>query len=267
MITNPVNAGFSGGCNVGIRRALELDCDYVFLLNNDALVIDGTITELILASKRLNDWAILGSVIRFEKSKRLQFFGSQIIPRLGQPQWFEYDHDKRLLELPLIETDFVMGAALFASTKLLRIIGLFDERYFLTYEDVDLCYRARSRGARCAIVSSSTVYHHGSASMGPETAPLQTYFLTRNELLFTEQHCGGVQCFRMYVLRIGRLLRRMVKASLAGTFRDPSMQATVLGFRDYIFRRFGDCPDIVRGLTPKSLLGTGTFDKRNGTPI
>ncbi|MEO8896173.1 MAG: glycosyltransferase, partial [Rhizomicrobium sp.] len=42
IIANATNAGFSGGCNVGMRRAIELGCGYVFLLNNDATVNEQT---------------------------------------------------------------------------------------------------------------------------------------------------------------------------------------------------------------------------------
>jgi GT2 family glycosyltransferase len=77
IIANPVNSGFAGGCNVGIRRALELGCDYIFLLNNDAIVCPATIPELVAASQRLHDKTILGSVVRFADSDEYQYFGSR----------------------------------------------------------------------------------------------------------------------------------------------------------------------------------------------
>src|SRR5579872_6849294 len=51
IIASSTNAGFSGGCNIGIRRALDLKCDYVLLLNNDALVEDHTIGRLVECSR------------------------------------------------------------------------------------------------------------------------------------------------------------------------------------------------------------------------
>jgi GT2 family glycosyltransferase len=246
VVANPINMGFAGGCNVGIGRALEMGCNYIFLLNNDALVTPNTISELIVASERLNDTAILGSVVRYVGSRGYQFFGSRSTPVFGQPAWFTCPNDEKLLEAGLIETDFVLGAALFIPAKLIETIGLFDERFYLTYEDVDLCYRARNIGALCGIVTSSTVYHHASVSMGPEDAPLQTYFLTRNELLFTEKHGKRRQRFHMYYLRLGRLIWRTTKALATGSWSDPSLKAMVLGYRDYVLRRFGDCPGAVR---------------------
>ena len=245
LIVNDVNIGFAAGCNVGIRRALDAGCDFVYLLNNDAVIVPRTISELVAWSERLKHAAILGSVVRYVEGGGYQFFGSQRTA-LGQPKWFEFPNDKHLLELSLIETDFVIGAALFVPAKLLRAIGLFDERFYLTYEDVDLCYRAQKEGVRCAVVTSSTVHHHASVSMGPESAPLQTYFLTRNELLFTEKHANYRQRLSVFYFRLRRLCWRMIKALATASLRDLSMRAMILGFRDYLWGRFGDCPDAVR---------------------
>jgi len=246
LITNSINAGFAGGCNLGIRRALELGCKYIFLLNNDAVVGPRTISELITASKQLSDGAILGSVVRYTNFRGYQFFGSQRVEATGQPKWFEYAGDQAQLTCPLIDSDFILGAALFAPSEVFRNVGDFDERFYLTYEDVDLCYRARARGIRCFVVTSSEVEHCASASMGPVTAPLQTYFLTRNELLFIEKHCNRSLRLVMHAHRLTRLIWKIWQASIARRLTDPSTIAMICGFRDYGLRRFGDCPRRIR---------------------
>jgi GT2 family glycosyltransferase len=249
IIAHPVNAGFAGGCNVGMRRALDLGCDYVFLLNNDAFVDATTISELVAESRRLHDKAILGSVVRYADSTEYQYFGSRYCNRKAHPVWFKAPEDDLLLEQPLIETDFALGAALFAHKDIIEQVGMFDDRFYLTYEDVDFCYRARKRGIGCAIVTSSVVYHHASVSMGPETAPLQTYFLTRNELLFSEKNVGWRQLLRLYCVRLGRLFLRILRSMANGTLSNPSFRAMLLGYRDYLFRRFGECPPVIRRST------------------
>jgi GT2 family glycosyltransferase len=249
IIANPVNSGFAGGCNVGMRRALELGCDYIFLLNNDALVCPTTIPELVAASRRLHDKTILGSVVRFADTDEYQYFGSRYCNQSSHPVWFKEPEDSQLLKQPLIETDFALGAALFAHCDVIRQVGMFDERFYLTYEDVDLCYRARKCGIGCAMVTNSVIYHHASASMGPESAPLQTYFLTRNELLFSEKNVGRIQLFRLYCFRLGRLFLRILRSTLNGTLSNPSFKAMLLGYRDYLFRRFGECPPVIRRST------------------
>jgi GT2 family glycosyltransferase len=249
IIAHPINAGFAGGCNVGIRRALELDCDYIFLLNNDAFAEATTIPELVAESRRQHDKAILGSIVRFAGSDEYQYFGSRYCNQSAHPVWFKSSEDGHLLAQPLIETDFALGAALFVHSSIIRQVGMFDERFYLTYEDVDLCYRARKSGIRCAMVTASVVYHHASVSMGPESAPLQTYFLTRNELLFSEKNIRRIQLFRLYCFRLGRLFLRIVRSAANGTWSNPSFKAMLLGYRDYLFRRFGECPPVIRRAT------------------
>jgi GT2 family glycosyltransferase len=246
LITNSINAGFAGGCDLGIRRALELDCKYIFLLNNDAVIGPKTISELIIASKKLEDSAILGSVVQYTNARGYQFFGSQRVEATGLPRWFSYPRDQPKLALPLIESDFILGAALFAPSNIFRDIGCFDERFYLTYEDTDLCYRARARGIKCFAVTSSEVEHCASATMGPVAAPLQTYFLSRNELLFIEKHCNGPLRLLMLARRLRRLFWRIIQAIVAGRLTHPSTIAMICGFRDYGLRRFGDCPSKIR---------------------
>jgi GT2 family glycosyltransferase len=150
------------------------------------------------------------------------------------------------LTCPLIESDFILGAALFAPSDIFRKVGDFDERFYLTYEDTDLCYRAKACGIRSFVVTSSEVEHSASATMGPVKAPLQTYFLTRNELLFIEKHCTGSLRLAMYARRLRRLVWRIFQAMLARRLTEPSTIAMICGFRDYGLRRFGDCPRRIR---------------------
>jgi hypothetical protein len=105
------------------------------------------------------------------------------------------------------------------------------------------------------MVTSSVVYHHASVSMGPESAPLQTYFLTRNELLFSEKNVGRMQLFRLYCFRVSRLFLRILRSTINGTLSNPSFRARLLGYRDYLFRRFGECPPAIRRSTA-AFLGT-----------
>ena len=70
------------------------------------------------------------------------------------------------------EKEYVFGACAGAAlyrTEMLRDIGLFDEGFFLLYEDVDLSFRAQLRGYKCIYVPEAVVYHVGSGSIGDDT--------------------------------------------------------------------------------------------------
>lgn len=258
LIESPTNLGFAGGCNLGISKVIEMNLDYVFLLNSDATVSSDCLSRLVSASATLSDSAVLGSVVRFWPSGQLQYFGSRRSDRSGKPDWYTEAADSKLLNCELIKTDFVFGAALFAPTKLFKKIGLFDERFFLNFEETDWCYRAAALGIPRYVVTRSLVHHQGSASLGQKHAPLQTYFLSRNRLLFYDKHGSFHHRIRGY-LDVARDLAAGFRRSVEFRNRvDPSTRALTLAVRDYILRRFGDCPPEVRELAVKAVRGSET---------
>jgi GT2 family glycosyltransferase len=236
LIANPRNDGFAGGCNVGIQAAFEMGSEFIFLLNNDATVHPDTLGKLLSASA-LHD-GVVGCVVRFAGTTKLQFFGCRT-GWDGAPLWYEQTADAAVLEQALIPSDFIFGAALFAKAETFRRIGLFDERFYLTYEETDWCYRARDAGLSCHIVRDAVVEHQVNKSLGGATSPLQAYFLHRNRLLFLERHAS----FKRLVRGVLEALKQARYAQGAATRR-----AMMIGIRDYFFRRFGDCPASIRTL-------------------
>ena len=80
FIKNEKNLGFAAGNNIGIRFALERMADYVFLLNNDAVVSKNTLSELIKAaqSEELKSAGIFSPVIFKENTRKIWFAGGKI---------------------------------------------------------------------------------------------------------------------------------------------------------------------------------------------
>jgi GT2 family glycosyltransferase len=254
LIESKVNLGFAGGCNLGIARCMALNFDYIFLLNSDATVTADTLAELVSASSALNDNAALGSLVRYWPSGQLQFFGSERSKQSGRPCWYSESSNAELLSSAMIETDFIFGAALFVPIEVLEKVGTFDERFFLNYEETDWCYRAAIAGVPRYVVTHSVVYHQGSASLGELHAPLQTYFLTRNRLLLCDKHGSLRHRLRGYLEAV-RSFALALRGDVSGTSSvriSPSTAALLLAIRDYIFRRFGDCPAEVRRLARKA---------------
>jgi GT2 family glycosyltransferase len=181
------------------------------------------------------------------------------------------------------ETDFVTGCAMLMRTRVLRQIGPLDERFFLTHEDVDWCYRARSAGYSCQFVPAARVWHKVSASFARSRVGLGIYFTARNRLLWAEMHLGLMQRLRVYgeagleLLFPGLLSHRRstaplikklywlmldgVKSNLEG-FSDPSYRAWRYGATDYVRRRFGDCPADIRRSLMKDAEAFLASDKR-----
>jgi GT2 family glycosyltransferase len=148
------NMGFATANNIGIRRALKYRVEYVALLNNDTRVESDWLDPLVSVVEADASVALC-------QSRQRTWDGQQEIRFRFIPAWAEAEQ-KRLPVVPADEpreTPFVSGCAMLLRSDALRVIGLFDERYFMYVEDVDLTLRAWIAGYRAMDVPASVVYH------------------------------------------------------------------------------------------------------------
>jgi N-acetylglucosaminyl-diphospho-decaprenol L-rhamnosyltransferase len=200
----PSNGGFAYGNNAGIRPALESSDKpvYVLLLNPDTIVRPGGITELV---KFMDGQPAVGIA------------GSRLEDPDGTPQvsafrfhslFSEFEHGARLgpvskalakwrVAPPVVDeaskTDWVCGASMIIRREVFEKIGLLDERYFMYYEEVDFCLKAKRAGYSCWYVPSSRVVHLvGSASQLSDARKHRkrrpAYWFQSRKLYFTKNH-------------------------------------------------------------------------------
>lgn len=153
FIKNEKNVGFSSGNNIGIRFALEKMTDYIFLLNNDALLEKDTLTKLVEKAESENI-GISGPLVYNQKGK-IWFSGGKI-------KWFSMRtiHENKLPEIHgPYNTDYVSGCAMLIKKEVFKKTGLFSEDYFLYYEDADFCLRAQKNGFKCMVTPNTKVTH------------------------------------------------------------------------------------------------------------
>ena len=253
LIESSVNAGWAGGNNIAIKRALAEGCTFIFLLNNDAMVLPDTLNVLLRTYvENQHSAPVLGPVNMTEDGKGYDFVATVHNAQKGTPDRVPSTEFARSLEALLVPTAYINGAGLFASADHFRGVGLFDERFFLNYDETDWCYRARAAGFPLYTVSKAAILHKGSASIGGASSVLQTYFMTRNRLLFLEKH--GTLGQRLLALRELVWIARDISGRqsrlgwLAPTIaaKGGRLAAFRQGFVDYVLRRFGDCPSVVR---------------------
>jgi GT2 family glycosyltransferase len=172
------NGGFGYGNNVGLRTGmLAADPpDYFYLLNSDAFPDDGALPTLLAHMDQNPATGIAGSYIHdlagIAQASCFRF------PNV----WNEIDRSMRLgvvtaaikdriaVMCPLpdetTKVDWVAGASMILRRKMLDEIGVFDETFFLYFEETDLCLRARRAGWDIVYVRDSSVAHIGGASTG-----------------------------------------------------------------------------------------------------
>lgn len=256
LIESPTNTGWAGGNNIGIRHAFALGCDYVWLLNNDAVAAPDALTQMIHVARSSTDVAFVGSLIDHDPPRpTYQFTGTRVDPRSGVPEalWDTPRHEVDTTQ-GAIRTDYVMGCSLLASRRTVKQIGLIDEHYFLNYDETDWCRRATNQGMRCLLVPSALVRHRHSASIGGTERPLHRYFMIRNRLLYTKKYCTLRQRlynWKLIIWEVDKLARTEGHRHwlVACLRRDtPLVRTAMIAVRDFLTGRRGDCPASVRAL-------------------
>lgn len=177
LLENATNLGFSGGCNIGIRHALEKGSEWVLLLNNDTTVESDFILR-VKASIRERG-GIVGLSLR-NQGGRVAYAG--IIKWLNSRMQHSYTLSAKSRR-PL----YAIGAAMLIHRNVFEKIGLFDEKYFLYYEDVDFCTRAKKAGIPISFVPGITVNHAVSTST-KQIGALRIRYLVRNALYFNTKN-------------------------------------------------------------------------------
>jgi GT2 family glycosyltransferase len=187
------NRGWSGGNNVGIRRAVDDGAEAILLLNNDTIVAENLLERMRAAAAAHPEHGILGPVICWmDEPQQVNTDGWVFNDPVGGGFFQRRAVPWQTTEPPHVaETELVNGCAMWVRSATFAQVGLIDERFFLIHEESEFCLRARRAGWRCGIVSEPLVWHKGSSAFARDSRPLQRYFDARNLGLLVRTHAGA----------------------------------------------------------------------------
>lgn len=177
------NLGWSGGNNMGLRRALELGADYVFLLNNDTVTASNAIERLVKAAEsRPEAGALAPKMLLYSNPDLLNslglscsIVGSSWDLGLGRLDGERWSATERVIG--------ACGGAAFFRAEALRRGGLLPEEFEIYYDDLDLCLRIWNAGFEIWTCPEAVVRHKFSATMGQGSRARYKYYLqARNRL-------------------------------------------------------------------------------------
>lgn len=200
VIQSGRNGGFGAGNNIGIRAGLPdgNTPDYVYILNPDAFPGPGSIRALLEHMERESTIGLAGSFIHGSDGTphtTLFRFPGVMSEFEGAARFGPISRllHKYIVAMPIPQesrkVDWVAGASLMIRRSVLDQIGLFDERFFLYFEETDLCHRARKAGWSTMYIRESEVAHIGSASTGMQSwTRTPTYWFDSRHYYFTKTH-------------------------------------------------------------------------------
>jgi GT2 family glycosyltransferase len=198
------NRGFGHANN---RGYMATDASYVLFLNPDTEVLDGTFSDLVAEMNKRPEVGVIGvkqltpdgqlfpTIRRFPSLSRTlaDALGEGLAKRLS---W----KGERELDLSAYERDtycdWVSGSFMLVRREALAGAGIFDERFFVYSEEVDLCRRIKRAGWRVVHLPSMTIVHHaGKAGFNPRVAAQDAFsrrqYLEKNAGLIEQLLCMG----------------------------------------------------------------------------
>ncbi len=161
------NRGFAGACNAGIRAARG---EFIVLLNNDTEADARWLEEVVGAFRRHPEAGLVASkMLLFDRRDVFHTAGDyyRVDGRPGNRGVWETDRGQYDREEYVFSA--CGGSAAYRRT-MLDEVGLLDEDFFYSCEDVDLAWRAQLSGWRCIYAPRAVVYHKLSATGGGTTA-------------------------------------------------------------------------------------------------
>lgn len=212
------NTGFGAGMNAGVAHALAAGAERLVLLNPDVTAGPDVLAALLThVASRPNDVV----APRQERADgRPGFARGTLDPRTGATR------TREPLD-PSLET-WLSGACLALSADLWARVGGFAEEYFMYWEDLDLCHRARVAGARLVVREDLVVRHDVGGTQGGGKSTLYHYYNTRNRLLFARRNLPRRAVWRWVAATPRHAWRVLLRDGRRPVLRDPRLPLAVL---------------------------------------
>ena len=262
FIENSGNNGFANGCNVGAKASKG---DYLFFLNPDTVANQNAIYELWQTAKSNSEFGIITCTQIDENGKKYKeirffpnlttLFGSfralqQYINKSNIT--FNFSSDKNI-----VYPDWATGAVIFMSKKWYEKVHGWSEKYWLYFEDVDICRHIINAGGKVALIRNVSILHkHGGASR----INIKTKALTKTEVLISQhvyfnEHFKGFKLFVIQFILVCFLFLEKTILAILGLvfFFVPKLKVNVLIFKNLISYYFSA---IIKGswISPRAII-------------
>ena len=205
ILINKENKGFGVANNLALNQVVT---PFALLLNPDCITTKEEITKLVQAAKIYPDAAIIAP---------------HLISKDGSVEVsYRWPHTHWISRGPQAEgpccVGFACGAALLLNMQVMQEIGFFDERFFLYYEDEDLCQRVFNHKKQIILVPDAQVTHFSRGSVKGKN-PLKSEFIrgyhhVQSKLIFEHKHINAASAaslrWKTLILAILTLLPRLL---------------------------------------------------------
>ena len=221
VITNQTNNGFAAANNQGIKIAKG---KYILLLNPDTEIRQNTLHEMYKFFEKHSDAGVAGckhlnpNRTLQPSVRRFPTFWSQflilhklhhLLPNLKTfRHYFAKDFDYEKTQ----PCDQIQGSFFMINRPCLKKVGLFDEKFFIWFEEVDYCKRAYNAGFKTYYNANASIIHHGAQSFN-QVLPLDKQKIFNKSLLYYfKKHHSWFEYISMYRAHFNSLIFAWLKS-------------------------------------------------------
>jgi GT2 family glycosyltransferase len=183
LVALPDNRGFTGGMNEGLRRAAAAGLPFALVLNNDLRLPPDFLRPLVDTLAHDPTVAAVGPTVLhpdgtvWAQGGRRAFAPNGLALRGHRRAPAPREHGPEAV-------GFLPCACVLFRTAALAAAGGFDERYFMYWEDVDVCERLRARGGKIVWLPWVRVEHAAGQSSGGGRSPLRKFLMACNAVRY-----------------------------------------------------------------------------------
>ncbi|MFA6047398.1 MAG: glycosyltransferase family 2 protein [Parcubacteria group bacterium] len=197
IIDNEKNVGYGQACNIGAKVA---GGEILLFLNPDTKILSDNISEVLNLSNS-KSVAIIGSGLVTEDGESQKWCAGEDINiwNLVKNNLGLAGDNKIINSKKPLEVAWVTGAAMFVKKDIFEALSGFDGKFFMYFEDVDLCKRIKIAGYKIVYNPLFQVFHRGGESHLEKKEQKENYY-TSQEYYF-KKHCGAIQAALLKILR------------------------------------------------------------------
>lgn len=208
------NLGFGQANNKGISYALSEGAEHVFLLNQDAYLVDDALEQLVEFQKKNSEFGVLSPIHTNAEVNRLEYGFSTFMGYDSNPDFYsDFVLNNTLKQV--YETPFVNAAGWLLSKECLMCVGGFDPIFFHYGEDENYCQRVIFQGFRVGVLPNSIMIHDKEKKLKNKAELFsEKYFIHRERSLKIRFANINSDNYKQLPKRIKKLRRQLLKARL-----------------------------------------------------
>jgi len=217
LIKLPKNVGFGAGNNAGAKVAKG---EFLFLLNTDTILESNILAHLIELMSENSDVGIIGPKLLFPDGSFQISFSPEISIKGEFAARKLHKNAENENKLHIIEQDFqdiqevdiVVGAAFFIRADLFNLLGGFDEKFFMYFEESDLCQRVRTKGYKVLYTPHVSLIHIRGYSVNKISNKMAVEY-RRSQIYYYHKHRPMWEILLLRIYLLFKFLSEYLKTS------------------------------------------------------